>query len=116
MLFVMPSDLEGLSLALLEAMGAGVCVLSSDVPENRELVADAGFTFRAGDEHDLSRMLETLISDDELRANAARKCQQRIAESYLWPDITRQIEDEYFRVMGWSRGANSRRQHSEKAA
>lgn len=61
-------------------------------------------------------MLETLISDDELRANAARKCQQRIAESYLWPDITLQIEDEYFRVMGWNRGANSRRQPFEKAA
>jgi glycosyltransferase involved in cell wall biosynthesis len=116
MLFVMPSDLEGLSLALLEAMGAGVCVLSSDVPENRELVADAGFTFRAGDQYDLSRMLQTLISDDELRANAARKCQQRIAETYLWPDITRHIEDEYFRVMGWNRGANSTRQNSEKAA
>jgi len=33
-LFVLPSDLEGLSLALLDAMGAGGCVLASDVPEN----------------------------------------------------------------------------------
>jgi len=32
-LFVLPSDLEGLSLALLDAMGAGVCVLTSDTPE-----------------------------------------------------------------------------------
>jgi glycosyltransferase involved in cell wall biosynthesis len=38
MLFVLPSDLEGLSLALLDALGAGVCVLASDIPENRELV------------------------------------------------------------------------------
>ena len=35
MIFVLPSDLEGLSLALLDAMGAGLCVLTSDVPENR---------------------------------------------------------------------------------
>ncbi|MGC1161078.1 MAG: glycosyltransferase family 4 protein, partial [Candidatus Sulfotelmatobacter sp.] len=49
MMFVLPSDLEGLSLALLDAMGAGLCVLSSDVPENREAVEDAGFTFRRGD-------------------------------------------------------------------
>jgi glycosyltransferase involved in cell wall biosynthesis len=33
MIFVLPSDLEGLSLALLDAMGAGLCVLTSDVPE-----------------------------------------------------------------------------------
>jgi glycosyltransferase involved in cell wall biosynthesis len=45
MLFVLPSDLEGLSLALLDAMGAGLCVLTSDVPENREAVEQAGFTF-----------------------------------------------------------------------
>ena len=48
MLFVLPSDLEGLSLALLDAMGAGLCVLASDIPENREAVEDAGFTFRQG--------------------------------------------------------------------
>jgi glycosyltransferase involved in cell wall biosynthesis len=43
MIFVLPSDLEGLSLALLDAMGAGLCVLTSDVPENREVVDGAGF-------------------------------------------------------------------------
>jgi glycosyltransferase involved in cell wall biosynthesis len=115
MLFVMPSDLEGLSLALLEAMGAGVCVLTSDVPENREVVADAGFTFRMGDEQDLSRMLQLLISNDELRSTAARKCQQRVRENYLWPEVTRQIEREYLRVMGRHNDA-AEKQHSAKAA
>jgi glycosyltransferase involved in cell wall biosynthesis len=100
MLFVMPSDLEGLSLALLEAMGAGVCVLTSDVPENREVVAAAGFTFRKGDEQDLSRMLQLLICNDELRNTSARKCQQRVRENYLWPEVTRQIEQEYLRRYG----------------
>jgi glycosyltransferase involved in cell wall biosynthesis len=42
MIFVPPSDMEGLSLALLDAMGAGLCVLTSDVPENREVVDGAG--------------------------------------------------------------------------
>ena len=36
MIFVLPSDMEGLSLALLDAMGASLCVLASDIPENRE--------------------------------------------------------------------------------
>jgi trans-aconitate methyltransferase len=41
MLFVLSSDLEGLSLALLDAVGAGG-VLASDIPENREVVHGSG--------------------------------------------------------------------------
>jgi hypothetical protein len=36
-LFVLPSELEGRSLALLDAMAAGVSVLTSDIPENNEV-------------------------------------------------------------------------------
>jgi glycosyltransferase involved in cell wall biosynthesis len=107
-LFVMPSDMEGLSLALLDAMGAAVCVLASDIPENRELVDGVGFTFRHGDEQDLAHMLRLLLADEELRARAGQACQQRVSEQYLWPRITRQIEQEYFRVIGWRIRALSR--------
>jgi glycosyltransferase involved in cell wall biosynthesis len=100
MLFVLPSDMEGLSMALLDAMGAGVCVLTSDVPENRELVDGVGFTFRSGDENDLARMLRWLISDERTRENTGRACQRRIRAGYLWADIARQIEREYLRVVG----------------
>lgn len=55
MIFVLPSDMEGLSLALLDAMGAGLCVLTSNVPENREAVDGVGFTFQRGDSFDLGR-------------------------------------------------------------
>src|SRR5438132_5862840 len=54
MIFVLPSDLEGLSLALLNAINTGLCVLTSDVPENREVVEGAGFTFERGDSADLA--------------------------------------------------------------
>src|SRR5437588_10534822 len=67
MMFVLPSDLEGLSLALLDAMGAGLCVLSSDVAENREAIEDAGFTFRRGDVADLADRLRFLIANPEVR-------------------------------------------------
>ncbi len=98
--FVLPSDLEGLSLALLDAMGAGVCVLTSDIPENREVVDDVGFTFRAGDVGDLARMLELLLSDAELRLVAGRSAKQRVQERYLWPNIAAQIGQIYDRVAG----------------
>jgi glycosyltransferase involved in cell wall biosynthesis len=98
MLFVLPSDMEGLSLALLDAMGAGVCVLTSDIPENRELVDGAGFTFRRGDVEDLERSLRHLVNDRPARERAAQAAKTRIQNHYLWPDLARQIEAVYFQL------------------
>ncbi|MGA9354347.1 MAG: glycosyltransferase family 4 protein [Terriglobales bacterium] len=100
-LFVLPSDLEGLSLALLDAMAAGVCVLTSDIPENREVVDGAGFTFRRGDAADLERMLDVLVHDPELRRQAAERGQVRVQSEYRWPEIARSIEATYYRVLDW---------------
>jgi len=100
MLFVLPSDMEGLSVALLDAMSAGLCVLTSDVPENRELVEGAGFTFRRGDVTDLERMLRLLISDPDIREQAGRAARERVREHYLWPDVVEKIEHVYLELMG----------------
>ncbi len=99
MLFVLPSDLEGLSLALLDSMGAGVCALASDIPENRELVDGVGFTFQPGNAHDLERMLRLLISSPSLRRQAATRAQERIRKHYLWPEIAAQIDSIYRDLM-----------------
>ncbi len=101
MVFVLPSDLEGLSLALLDAMGAEVCVLTSDIPENRELVGGAGFTFRRGEVADLERMLRLLIADERVRREAGMQGKRKIEASYLWPEIVENIERRYFQIMGW---------------
>ncbi|MGH9503530.1 MAG: glycosyltransferase family 4 protein [Terriglobales bacterium] len=97
-LFVLPSDLEGLSLALLDAMGAGICVLASDVPENRELVEGSGFTFRHGDRHDLERMLRLLISEPEIRKAAAAHARTKVWKHYLWGRVAREIENIYLEL------------------
>ncbi len=94
-LFVLPSDLEGSSLALLDAMGAGVCVLASDTPENCEVVADAGFSFKRGDVDDLQRMLSLLLSDERLRRAAGASAQQRVRQNYLWGKVVSEIEAVY---------------------
>ena len=98
-LFVLPSDMEGLSLALLDAMGAGVCVLASDTPENREVVGDAGFTFHRGEAKHLQQMMTMLIVDASLRSGVGKRAQQRIQREYLWDDITRQLEQMYLELI-----------------
>ena len=113
-LFVLPSEIEGLSLALLDAMAAGVCVLTSDIAENREVVEGTGFTFRSGDAADLERMLDVLVHNSELRSQAAIRERARIRGEYLWPEIARSIEAVYYNVLGWP--ASERMRHDAEKA
>jgi glycosyltransferase involved in cell wall biosynthesis len=94
---VLPSDLEGLSLALLDAMGAGLCVLTSDVPENREVVDGAGFTFRRGSAADLADRLRFLIANPAVREGAGRMAKKRVEEQYQWQKVAEDIEKVYFK-------------------
>ena len=114
-LFVLPSDMEGLSLSLLEAMGAGVCVLTSDTPENREVVEDCGFTFRTGHEDDLQRMLTLLFNDSELRERAAEKARMRVRQNYLWNEVTQQIAAIYEGLVEPGRERELQRQRQRSA-
>jgi glycosyltransferase involved in cell wall biosynthesis len=90
-LFVLPSDLEGLSLTLLDAMGAGVCVLASDVPENCEVIENTDFVFKRGDVHDLQRMVSLLLSAVRLREIAGGSAQQWVRQHYLWEKVAKEI-------------------------
>ena len=113
MIFVLPSDLEGLSLALLDAMGAGLCVLSSDVAENREAVEAAGFTFRRGDVADLADRLRFLMANPAVREAAGQAAKRRVREHYQWSTIAAEIERVYFEMMGLELTAVPPRKPSE---
>jgi glycosyltransferase involved in cell wall biosynthesis len=115
MIFVLPSDMEGLSLALLDAMGTGLCVLTSDVPENREVVDGAGFTFQRGNAADLADRLRFLITNSAAREAAGRAAQARIREQYVWPKIAEEIEKVYLEMMKWNL-ANAPKKPSEHMA
>lgn len=68
-LYVQPSEIEGLSIAILEALSYGRCVLASDIAPNIEALDGLGRTFRCGDVTDLREKLEHLLSQpDEVHA------------------------------------------------
>jgi hypothetical protein len=47
-------------------------------------------------------MLDLLIHNPELRRQSAVRERKRIQGQYLWPEIARSIEKEYYNVLGWS--------------
>ena len=72
-LFVLPSDIEGMAISLLEAMSYGNCCLVSDIPENTEVIQQCGYTFRKSDTADLRRVLEKLLEHPEMVQEKAKQ-------------------------------------------
>lgn len=99
MLFALPSDLEGMSIALLEAMSMGRPVLVSDIPENTCVVEGDGFTFRRGDVAHLSNALAGLIADPDLLRQFGERARRR-AERYRWSKVANELEAVYRAVAG----------------
>ncbi len=81
-IFVLSSRTEGLPLALLEAMGKGLAVVSFDAaPALRELIEDGvdGLLVPAGDEAALARAICTLIESEALRRRLGAAARRKAA-------------------------------------
>ena len=98
-LFVLPSEVEGLSTGLLEAMSHGACVLASDIEENCEALGEAGFYFRAGDANNLAEKMALLAASPERVRHAGLEAQRRARGLSNWDDVTDQYESVYMRML-----------------
>ena len=85
--YVLPSDLEGMPLSLLEAMSYGNCCLVSDISECTEVIEDNGVVFRRGDVDDLRTKIEYLISNENIVTSIKSKSSDFICKKYNWEDI-----------------------------
>lgn len=86
-LYVLPSDVEGMPLSLLEAMSYGNCCLTSDIPECACVTGDYGFTFRKGDVEDLKDKLQFLCDNPEETEWCKAHCSEYICNKYSWDDV-----------------------------
>ncbi len=87
-LYVLPSDLEGMPLSLLEAMSYGNCCLCSDIPECADVIGDCGVTFKKSDVEDLAEKLQVLCNEPQKVERFKSKAADYICEKYNWDDVT----------------------------
>ncbi len=84
-LFVFPSawDLEGFGMTTIEAMSAGLPVISTGYGPQAEIVSDGttGWTFTPHDAEDLARVIGRALADPE-RAKIAKQGQRSISETF----------------------------------
>ncbi len=94
-LFVLPSEVEGLPTALLEAMSYGNCVLASDIPENQEALNGHGYTFKTMDVNSLAKQLDYLLNNKDATELYKEKGRQHVLQNHSWDAIAKEFEDFY---------------------
>lgn len=94
-LFVQPSEDEGLSLALLEAMGHGLMPLVSDIPANCEAIANTGVLFPNKDVDTLKKELAYFINQPDEVVALGKLAQERVLDNYSWGAIARRTLEVY---------------------
>jgi glycosyltransferase involved in cell wall biosynthesis len=77
-------DRDGIPVALMEAMAAGICVISGDLPTIRELIRDgaSGLLVPPGEPAPLADALVRLATDPVLRQALAKEGRNRVQEEF----------------------------------
>jgi glycosyltransferase involved in cell wall biosynthesis len=87
---IQATEVGGTHPALVEAMGAGRCVLANDVPEHREVLGDAGVYYHGKDE--LIAKLRELMTDTLLVKEKGMSARKIAHDEYTWEKITEEYE------------------------
>ncbi|HEX5433210.1 MAG TPA: glycosyltransferase family 1 protein [Candidatus Angelobacter sp.] len=76
--FVYPSVVESFGHPLVEAMSAGLPVIASDTPVNRELAGDSALYFPPFDATKFAESIRAVLENPQLRSELVRKGRERI--------------------------------------
>jgi glycosyltransferase involved in cell wall biosynthesis len=100
--FVSPTYAEGFSNTILEAMAAGLAVVSTHSVGVSDCLRDGenGLMVQPGDVPALAEALTRVIEDDALRARLARDGLEECRRVYSWGAVGRRIMDVYDVVAG----------------
>lgn len=86
-LYVLPSDIEGMPISLLEAMSYGAQCLVSDIEENIAVTGAFAETFQKADIEDLREKLEILTGQGYSFRYTPKEIENYITKKYKWDEI-----------------------------
>lgn len=102
--YVLPSDIEGMPMSLLEAVGYDARVIVSDIPENVDCLDGYGNSFEHSNVESLRSVLSYCLENEQLKDNdfkenlTAEQVQQMraaLAAKYDWDSITNRTLETY---------------------
>ena len=92
--FVYPAVIESFGHPLVEAMCAGLPIVSADVPLNRELAGDAALYFSPFDPGDFAAQIQRVLDDEALRASLQNRARER-SRLFRWPTHVNRLLDAF---------------------
>ncbi len=105
-LCVLPSDVEGLPMVMLEAMSEGIPIVASDIPPHRHLLGNnRGVLFRRGDLASCIQKIEWAICNGPDLKLIADRAKIYVRSSYNWEQITATFLNLYENVLAQPRPA-----------
>lgn len=99
-LYILPSDIEGMPLSLLEAMSYGARCLISDIPENTGVTGAYADSFQKSNVEDLREKLCRLTAQDYVFAHTKQEIAEYIIEKYKWDEIVEETLRLYENING----------------
>lgn len=105
-LYILPSDVEGMPISLLEAMSYGLVCLVSDIDENLSVIKEYGFSFKRGDVKDIEKRLTLLLSDSLSFEEKKKVISKYIVSDFDWARVTMQLEEVYTNTLDQSAVCN----------
>jgi glycosyltransferase involved in cell wall biosynthesis len=102
-IFVLPSELEGMPMALLQALEMGVPSIVSAIPVHCELlepIEEYDLFFPPGDTAALAGCLSRVIAAPDRHRAIALRIQQHVRRAHSWPAIAARTEAIYYELAG----------------
>jgi glycosyltransferase involved in cell wall biosynthesis len=101
-MFLLPSLHEGMSVAILEALGSGLPTIISDLGNNREITDDGrvAWLVQPGAPSKLAESLEQILASPDEMERRARDAVKFVEEKFSFERVVREYTELYESLMG----------------
>ena len=90
-IFVFPSEAENFPIVLLEAMAAGMAIITTNIGGCPEVVGDTTLLIKPRNSQDIKEKLEILMNDENLVCGLGIKAKKRLKNCFSWEKITKEF-------------------------